>query len=105
MSKQVVRLFEELFELTGTGRYCFPSFRSPRRPMSENTVNAALRALGFGPEQMTAPGFRAMAAPLLNDDGQYTPNSIDRNLPQLESNGVTRGYPMSRGSIRVRECP
>ena len=73
ISKQVVRLFEELFELTGTGRYYFPSFRSPRRPTSENTVNAALRALGFGPEQMTAHGFRAMAATLLTSPGNKIP--------------------------------
>lgn len=92
MSKQVVRLFEELFELTGTGRYCFPSFRSPRRPMSENTVNAALRALGFGQEQMTAHGFRAMAATLLNESGQYNPDAIERQLAHMESNGVRRAY-------------
>ena len=92
MSKQVVRLFEELFELTGTGRYCFPSFRSPRRPMSENTVNAALRALGFGPEQMTAHGFRAMAATLLNESGQFNPDAIERQLAHSESNGVRRAY-------------
>src|SRR3546814_9579638 len=41
LSTQVRTLFEELWELTGTGRYCFPSFRTDRRPMSENTVNAA----------------------------------------------------------------
>ena len=89
---RVVRLFEELLELTGTGRYCFPSFRSPRRPMSENTVNAALRALGFGPEQMTAHGFRAMAATLLNESGQFNPDAIERQLAHSESNGVRRAY-------------
>lgn len=48
LPRQVVGLFVELYDLTGTGAYCFPSFRSLRRPMSENTVNTALRALGFG---------------------------------------------------------
>src|SRR3546814_3227944 len=92
MSKQVVRLFEELFELTGTGRYCFPSFRSPRRPMSENTVNASLRALGFSKEEMTAHGFRAMAATLLNECGLFHPDAIERQLAHVENNGVRRAY-------------
>lgn len=69
LSTQVMSLFEQLWDLTGTGQYCFPGFRTPRRPMSENAVNGALRALGFGPEEMTAHGFRAMAATLLNESG------------------------------------
>jgi integrase len=92
LSKQVVSLFEELYELTGAGRYCFPSFRSPRRPMSENTVNSALRALGFGKEQMTAHGFRAMAATLLNESGKFNPDAIERQLAHMENNGVRRAY-------------
>ncbi|GAO40686.1 putative integrase [Sphingomonas changbaiensis NBRC 104936] len=92
LSRQVVGLFEELWELTGTGRYCFPSFRSDRRPMSENTVNAALRALGFGQEEMTAHGFRAMAATLLNECGHFHPDAIERQLAHMENDGVRRAY-------------
>lgn len=80
LSTQVVGLFEELHELTGTWRCCFPSFRSPRRPMSENTVNAALRLLGFKQDEMTAHGFRAMAATLLNESGLFNPGAIERQL-------------------------
>lgn len=92
LSSQVIGMFEELWELTGTGRYCFPSFRSDRRPMSENTVNAALRALGFGQEEMTAHGFRAMAATLLNECGRFNPDAIERQLAHMENNGVRRAY-------------
>ncbi|WP_260926719.1 tyrosine-type recombinase/integrase [Novosphingobium sp. 9] len=92
LSPQVVRLFEELWDLTGHGRYCFPSFRSGQRPMSENTVNAALRALGFGQEEMTAHGFRAMAATLLNEAGRFNPDAIERQLAHMENNGVRRAY-------------
>lgn len=92
LSRQVIGLFEELHALTGLGRYCFPSFRSGRRPMSENTVNAALRALGFGPEDMTAHGFRAMAATLLNETGKFNPDAIERQLAHMEGNGVRRAY-------------
>jgi integrase len=92
LSTQVTGLFEELWELTGTGRYCFPSFRTDRRPMSENTVNAALRALGFGQEEMTAHGFRAMAATLLNESGRFNPDAIERQLAHMENDGVRRAY-------------
>lgn len=92
LSTQVSDLFEELWELTGTGRYCFPSFRTDLRPMSENTVNAALRALGFGPEEMTAHGFRAMAATLLNESGKFNPDAIERQLAHMENDGVRRAY-------------
>lgn len=92
LSTQTVGLFEELWDLTGTGRYCFPSFRTERRPMSENTVNAALRALGFGQEEMTAHGFRAMAATLLNESGRFNPDAIERQLAHMENDGVRRAY-------------
>ncbi len=92
LSTQVVGMFEELWELTGTGRYCFPSFRTDRRPMSENTVTAALRALGFGPEEMTAHGFRAMAATLLNECGRFNPDAIERQLAHMENDGARRAY-------------
>jgi integrase len=92
LSTQVAGLFEELWDLTGTGRYCFPSFRTDRRPMSENTVNAALRALGFGKEEMTAHGFRAMAATLLNESGRFNPDAIERQLAHMENDGVRRAY-------------
>ncbi|WP_363182041.1 tyrosine-type recombinase/integrase [Sphingomonas quercus] len=92
LSTQVVALFEELWDLTGTGRYCFPSFRTGRRPMSENTVTAALRVLGFGQEEMTAHGFRAMAATLLNEAGRFNPDAIERQLAHMENDGVRRAY-------------
>jgi integrase len=92
LSTQVTTLFEELWDLTGTGRYCFPSFRTDRRPMSENTVNAALRVLGFGQEEMTAHGFRAMAATLLNECGRFNPDAIERQLAHMENDGVRRAY-------------
>lgn len=92
LSDQVLLLFEELWGLTGTGRLCFPSFRSDRISMSENTINAALRAMGFSREEMTAHGFRAMAATLLNECGQFHPDAIERQLAHVENNGVRRAY-------------
>ena len=70
LSRQAIELFKRRRGLTGDGRYVFPSIRTVARPMSENTVNGALRRLGFGGDEMTAHGFRAMASTLLNEFGQ-----------------------------------
>lgn len=72
--------------------YLFPSIRSSRRPMSENTINAALRRLGYGKEEITGHGFRAMASTLLNEMGRWHPDAIERQLGHMETNEVRRAY-------------
>ena len=66
--------------------------RAPKKPISENTLNAALRRLGYGPEQMTAHGFRAMAATRLNEMGRWNSDAIERQLAHQERNEVRRAY-------------
>lgn len=92
LSKQAMDLIEELNAVSGQGRYLFPSFRTVTRPMSENAVNGALRRLGYGQDEMTAHGFRAMAATLLNEMGIWNPDAIERQLAHAEQNGVRRAY-------------
>lgn len=92
LSSQVLDILAELQPLTGNGRFLFPSFRSPRQCMSENTVNGSLRRLGYSQEEMTAHGFRAMAATLLNEMGIWNPDAIERQLAHLDTNGVRRAY-------------
>ena len=92
LSRQVLEMLELLHALTGQGKYLFPSFRSPRQCMSENTVNAALRRLGYAQEEMTAHGFRAMAATLLNEMGIWNPDAIEKQLAHLDTSMVRRAY-------------
>lgn len=92
LSRQVVNLIKELRELTGDGKYLFPSFRSREQPMSENTINAALRRLGYAQSEMTAHGFRAMAATLLNEMGIWNPDAIEKQLAHLDGSQVRRAY-------------
>ncbi len=61
-------------------------------PMSENTLNAALRRLGFGADEMTSHGFRTIASTLLNESGQWSPDAIERALAHQDSNAVRRAY-------------
>jgi integrase len=70
----------------------FPSLRSANRPMSENTINAALRRLGYAQDEMTAHGFRAMASTLLNEMGKWNPDAIERQLAHSDGNKVRRAY-------------
>lgn len=65
LAPQAVAILRDLHPLTGHGRYVFPSLRTGARPMSDMTVNAALRRMGFSGDEMTAHGFRAMARTLM----------------------------------------
>ncbi len=69
LSRQAVAILTALHPLTGHGRYLFPGLRTAERPMSENTVNGALRRLGYSQDQFTGHGFRAMASSLLHEQG------------------------------------
>lgn len=91
LSRQCLAILEELRPLTGRGNYLFPSIRGRSRPMSENTINGALRALGYGPDVMTAHGFRAMASSRLNEMG-WSPDVIERQLAHAERNAVRAAY-------------
>ncbi|HET6525029.1 tyrosine-type recombinase/integrase [Sphingopyxis sp.] len=92
LSRQVRTLLQELHALTGDGRYLFPSLRTPRRCMSENTVSAALRRLGYSRDEMTAHGFRSTAATLLNQMGMWHPDAIERQMAHLDANATRRIY-------------
>jgi integrase len=67
LAAQAVELLNVLKPLTGSGAYCFPGQRSRKRPISDMTMNAALRRLGFGPDEMTSHGFRAMARTVMSE--------------------------------------
>ena len=91
LSKQAVAILRSLRALTGRGHLLFPSIRSAQRPMSENTVNAALCRLGYSNAEMTGHGFRSMAATRLNEMG-WRADAIERQLAHAESNKVRDAY-------------
>ncbi len=92
LSRQVIDMLRELHEHTHWWKYLFPCLGKPRRPMSENAVNQGLRNLGYTSDQMTAHGFRAMAATLLNERGEWNPDAIERQLAHVDTNQVRRAY-------------
>ncbi len=93
LSRQALELLTGLRAIVGERKgYVFPSIRTTARPMSENTINAALRRLGFTSDEMTAHGFRAMASTLLNESGKWHPDAIERALAHQDSDNVRAAY-------------
>ncbi|MEA3197646.1 MAG: hypothetical protein QOF32_1698 [Gammaproteobacteria bacterium] len=91
LSTQAIAVLRDLQPLTGRFPFAFPSVRSRFRPMSENTVNAALRRMGYTSEDMTGHGFRSMASTLLNEQG-WNRDAIERQLAHGERNAVRAAY-------------
>jgi integrase len=91
LSEQAVAILRELRPLTDRSPYVFPSLRTAHRPMSENTINAALRRLGFDKATMTGHGFRAAASTMLNEQG-WNRDVIERQLAHAERNKVRAAY-------------
>lgn len=92
LPRQAVELFRAQRELSGDGRYVFPSIKSRRQPISENTLNGALRRLGFTKEEMTSHGFRASANSLLNESGKWNPDAIEVEQSRMGADEVRRAY-------------
>ena len=95
LSRQVLSLLEDIYQLTGSGRYVFPSIRTNLRPISNNTINVALRRLGYDKETMCAHGFRAMASTLLHELG-FNSDYIERQLAHKEGNAIKAAYNHAR---------
>ncbi len=91
LATQTIAILREIQPLTGSGRYVFPSERGQSAVMSENTINAALRRLGYAKEEMTGHGFRSMASTLLHELG--LPHAvIERQLAHGERNKIAAAY-------------
>lgn len=77
MARQTLEILHRLHNMNGTGKYLFPSVLTDNRPMNDNTINAALRRLGYSRGEMTGHGFRSMASTLLNEQG-WNRDAIER---------------------------
>jgi integrase len=92
LAPQAVAILRELHALTGRGRYLFPSSRSPQRPMSNNGVLSALRRMGYGTEEMSGHGFRAMARTVLDEVLHFRPDYIEHQLAHAVKDPNGRAY-------------
>ena len=92
LCSQAIAILQELYPLTGTGRYVFPSARTNQRPMSDNAILAALRRMGFTKDEMSGHGFRAMARTILDEVLQVRPDFIEHQLAHAVRDPNGRAY-------------
>ncbi|PRX09023.1 UNVERIFIED_ORG: integrase [Martelella mediterranea] len=92
LSSAAVDLLKELQKLTGGGPLAFPAVHTRQRPMSENTLNTALRRMGYTKEEHTSHGFRSSASSLLNESGKWNPDAIEAELAHVGADQVRKAY-------------
>ncbi len=94
LSRQAVEVLKGLRPITGRGpdSLAFPAITSRHKPISENTMNIAIRRLGFAADKMTSHGFRAVFATLANESRQWHPDAVERQLAHVEGSDVRRAY-------------
>jgi integrase len=88
---QAVSILRSLLEITGPTGFLFPSVRTTKQPISDGTLNAALRRLGYTKEEVTAHGFRSTASTMLNEEG-FDPDVIEAALAHVNGDEVRRAY-------------
>jgi integrase len=97
LPRQALAILAALKEITGGGRLVFPGIRSVERPISENTLNASMRRMGFKQDEVSAHGFRATASTLLNESGKFSADAIERALAHQDPDPIRRAY--ARGAF------
>ena len=92
LPRQAIEILADVSQLTSGSKYVFPSIRSNHSPMSENTVNAMLRRMGYGHDEMTGHGFRSSASTLLNESGLWSADAIEHALSHKDKNQIRAIY-------------
>ena len=102
LAPQAIEILRELEPLTGHGRYVFTSLLSGSRPMSENTLRAALRRMGYSNDDMTPHGFRAMARTIMVEQLNVHPDVIEAQLAHAKSGPLGAAY--DRAEFVAQRC-
>ena len=92
LSKQSIKILRAMHAMTGHGKYVFPGLRTGERPMSENTINSALRGMGYAKEVHSAHGFRASARTILDEVMNERVDLIEHQLAHLVKDANGRAY-------------
>jgi integrase len=102
LARQSVGILRALQHITGRQPFVFPAIGGGGRPLSENTLNGAIRRIGYSGDEMTAHGFRTMASTLLNERGAH-PDLIELQLAHAERNTVRAAYNRAQRLAERRE--
>lgn len=96
LSRQVIGYLRDLQAITGEEGYAFPAIHTSRKTMSENTLNAAFRRMGYTSSELTAHGLRTTASTLLNESGLWSADAIERSLAHADTNAIRGIYNRGR---------
>ncbi|EOF5050093.1 tyrosine-type recombinase/integrase, partial [Salmonella enterica] len=89
LSCQALKVLEEIKHISGDNELVFIGDHQPDRPMSENTVNKALRSMGYDTKtEVCGHGFRAMACSALIESGLWSRDAVERQMSHQERNNV-----------------
>ena len=103
LSRQAVALLQQIREIAGDSVFVFPGAHSMDKPMSENTINKALRVMGYNTKtDLCGHGFRTMACGALNESGLWSKDAIERQMSHKERNGVRAAYVHSAEHLEAR---
>lgn len=102
LAAQAVKVLKDLHPITGHGRYVFPSLITGERCMSENTVNTALRRMGFTKDEMTSHGFRASARTILCDELETDMEVVESQLAHVKQGPLGGAYDRSEYMLKRR---
>jgi integrase len=102
LSRQAVEILQAIRPITDRQRYVFPAIGGGGRPLSANTLNGAIRRLGYSGDEMTGHGFRTLASTLLNEQGVH-PDLIELQLAHAERNTVRAAYNRAQRLAERRE--
>ena len=91
LSKQAIKVLQEIWPLSDNGELVLPSIRSVRKPLSDAAMNSALRRMGYAQNEITAHGFRSSASTILNERG-VNPDVIEAALGHQDENAIRRAY-------------
>jgi integrase len=92
LAKQALELLDKLKPIARGSKLLFPGIKSALRPMSENTMNGALRNLGYAKDDVSSHGFRTTASTMLNQTGQFHPDAIERQLSHQDKDRIRGTY-------------
>ncbi|HCB0431564.1 TPA: tyrosine-type recombinase/integrase [Klebsiella variicola subsp. variicola] len=93
LSEQTIAILKRIKDISGDGELVFPGDHNPYKPMCENTVNKALRLMGYDTKQdICGHGFRAMACSALMESGLWSQDAVERQMSHQERNSVRAAY-------------
>ncbi len=103
LSKQAITILKTLQLLTGDGKYVFPSIRTTVRPISDNTLNASLRRIGYTSEEMTSHGWRAVFRTLTDEQLGIRVDYVEHQLAHQVKDPLGRAYNRTKHLKQRRE--